>query len=528
MSKQKAKQLLEAVFMEVYTANDIKTVLWNTLKTKADSVETLSVDDDKIVFRFVPSKEFTLQDAEFILGELYDTEMFDVTYEKDGKGAFLITFHQYGVEDQYKEDIKEVGDASIQPYTWELELSNEYEIVYTFRTDNNTPYEVHFFDEKKGWYTLMFAAHGKSDIETNKGELYRVMSTLVDITQDFIKKYNPEAINFTGEDKKSATSILKIKPSQRTSLYRAYLQKHLPSNYKIKQVANHTWIKRISTNEAMTSNGNSGNTYVANQVNGRFDTYFLELENLARENNIDISGFNPDTLLAAYYHEKDKGGDSIECLKVASENLKRMPDYYLTLNTQGLGEGTDPSFEMGRTVFGTPDDTKYNQSTVKGGESHRQDHKFVSEMKTRTSQLVESILKEAEPEVPTADDKAKGGSEPAASADTPPTDEQPTSVAPAAEEPGAPAKSTEELALIEELAAIEHNQWKEWATDLMKTEPDLSPKRLERWRTYMGDYKSLPNDIKEMDRKYARESLEVFKKYLKKRIEKKVNLNNFV
>jgi hypothetical protein len=55
----------------------------------------------------------------------------------------------------------------------------------------------------------------------------------------------------------------------------------------------------------------------------------------------------------------------------------------------------------------------------------------------------------------------------------------------------------------------------------MESEPNISAKRLERWRAYMVPYESLPGNIKEKDRDYAKKVLDVFKTYLKRRIAEK-------
>lgn len=56
--------------------------------------------------------------------------------------------------------------------------------------------------------------------------------------------------------------------------------------------------------------------------------------------------------------------------------------------------------------------------------------------------------------------------------------------------------------LIEELAALEHQQWMEWANTIIEEE-DLSQERVDRWEEYMIPYEDLDDSTKKHDRKWA-------------------------
>jgi hypothetical protein len=73
----------------------------------------------------------------------------------------------------------------------------------------------------------------------------------------------------------------------------------------------------------------------------------------------------------------------------------------------------------------------------------------------------------------------------------------------------------DEAKLLEELAALEHQQWCEWAQHLMKHEK-LSPERCDRWYGLMGDYITLPEHVKEQDRDWARLALAIVKCHLQR------------
>ncbi len=68
----------------------------------------------------------------------------------------------------------------------------------------------------------------------------------------------------------------------------------------------------------------------------------------------------------------------------------------------------------------------------------------------------------------------------------------------------------EELDLLETLAELEHQQWMNWAKQIMQKEK-LSQETTKRWKNYFIPYKDLPEDIKELDRNYARKVISALK-----------------
>lgn len=68
-----------------------------------------------------------------------------------------------------------------------------------------------------------------------------------------------------------------------------------------------------------------------------------------------------------------------------------------------------------------------------------------------------------------------------------------------------------DTALIDRLAALEHEQWSTWAAALLAGEPGLSPERAARWRSDLVPYAALPEARKELDRQWARRALAILK-----------------
>jgi hypothetical protein len=135
--------------------------------------------------------------------------------------------------------LNEIGEANLKPYKWE-EVDVEGYFVYTrFTTDNETQYDV---DIKSTVYyppgqmdsvpalEIEFSAKPKgaegssAKIVVNKGEMYRVMSTIVDIVKKYVKKSRAEAIIYSPSKKSDEETF----GTQRDNLYRAFISKAFP------------------------------------------------------------------------------------------------------------------------------------------------------------------------------------------------------------------------------------------------------------------------------------------------------------
>lgn len=73
-------------------------------------------------------------------------------------------------------------------------------------------------------------------------------------------------------------------------------------------------------------------------------------------------------------------------------------------------------------------------------------------------------------------------------------------------------KLLEDEALIEAVASDEHDQWIDWAVEVMD---EVEPERKARWqRLYFVPYEALPDAVKEIDRQYARRALSTIQSYI--------------
>jgi hypothetical protein len=168
----------------------------------------------------------------------------------------------------------EIGEGSAKPYKWSVSTkpyNTWYHPDMPGDSDNSLPYGEKFYIKthdykylwttrsglkygltvitngyafnrlnKIGYWNAQFGVYGipkqrgglDYNIETNKGELFNVMATIVDAMKDFLKKesnghpksdgWGVDVITYEGSKAKGDKS------NQRNRLYAAYIKKHLP------------------------------------------------------------------------------------------------------------------------------------------------------------------------------------------------------------------------------------------------------------------------------------------------------------
>jgi hypothetical protein len=146
----------------------------------------------------------------------------------------------------------EIGDASISPYTIDKIELDEYGYNYYFNTDSGLRYiitfqfvieeallyddvlKIDFIDEPENFYTdtiligfLTFTGPDEEawenyddEIITNRGELYKIMSTVKFAILDYMSKHDKKYLIFGGTVSKKDNS-----KEQRESLYIQYIKK---------------------------------------------------------------------------------------------------------------------------------------------------------------------------------------------------------------------------------------------------------------------------------------------------------------
>lgn len=144
--------------------------------------------------------------------------------------------------------LKEIGEASGRKYKWKQDISGDLNQldgsqVYSFVTDSGLKYSVELKNIFK-FITVDFEADGSHE-STNRGEMFSVMATIVDIIKTALKDVD------TGTDTTNSSVLgLKYSPFQkggdqgrkRDQLYLAYIKKSIP-NTEVIHAGGYTFIK---------------------------------------------------------------------------------------------------------------------------------------------------------------------------------------------------------------------------------------------------------------------------------------------
>lgn len=136
----------------------------------------------------------------------------------------------------FEELINEIGDAGAKPYKWKW-MDGRFTSYAQFKTDSGLTYKVNTeIDDRRDFnhglvLEIEYGIENKTsksytvdyEVVTNRGELFRVMATVVDIVKAFMKKYpEVEYIEFEGSKNRDGDQ-------RRNKLYMAYIKKHIKS-----------------------------------------------------------------------------------------------------------------------------------------------------------------------------------------------------------------------------------------------------------------------------------------------------------
>tara|TARA_R110002096_G_scaffold269595_1_gene463438 strand:+ start:410 stop:1102 length:693 start_codon:yes stop_codon:yes gene_type:complete len=154
--------------------------------------------------------------------------------------------------ESWRNYLKEIGDASAEPFDWALGSNDEYEVEYNFVSsddpngEDGSDYQV-FFKQSTTWedgeyvkrevpiWTLDFEANASMK-QTGEGHPLRIMSTVVAIVNDFIS--NPEVnrgiLDFVFEGIDKGGEVGSKGQTSRTKMYLRFLKKNLPANFEFR------------------------------------------------------------------------------------------------------------------------------------------------------------------------------------------------------------------------------------------------------------------------------------------------------
>ena len=157
-----------------------------------------------------------------------------------------------------KDILLEIGDSSATPYNWEHTIQSKekglgyrglrtrrtrvWDDEYRFKTDSGLNYIVRMSRELSLGNKGTIADMSFEAFEDNKyndanfsdtftrGEMYRVMATIMEITNDYITN-NPNLQTLVISPSKNYES-----DTRRKKLYLAYIKKNMPANASVKEV----------------------------------------------------------------------------------------------------------------------------------------------------------------------------------------------------------------------------------------------------------------------------------------------------
>jgi Fe-Mn family superoxide dismutase len=209
----------------VRSEEDLKDVKrFDNLKKKFDNLEVVQVKGEDAIRgtnarKAVLDKDF-IDFNRYLPVELSDTERDQI----------------WNILTRETETLNEVGEASITPYKWEQEYTDNVTTVVSFETESGLEYNVELERDVYEGIPILeveFVA-GMVDPDTggtmssktitNKGELFRVMSTIVDIIKHYVNKTEAQGVTYSPSKKGDET----ISTNQRNTLYKAFLKKQVP------------------------------------------------------------------------------------------------------------------------------------------------------------------------------------------------------------------------------------------------------------------------------------------------------------
>lgn len=123
-------------------------------------------------------------------------------------------------------ELNEVGRIE-NPYPWTYDfVDDDGNVFYSFNTPQHT-YSVAFTLHGEDHYELFFNTAGDMGQDTDEGVALRVLSTVTDIANSFIKERTPEEVIFRPIKTKGQEDTRRFK------VYGIYLQKNTPPGYKL-------------------------------------------------------------------------------------------------------------------------------------------------------------------------------------------------------------------------------------------------------------------------------------------------------
>lgn len=135
--------------------------------------------------------------------------------------------------------ISEVGEASASPYPFRFENTSYNEVNYHFDTEEDE-YIVMMnnIDANAGAWEMQFGvAGGTPEDVVDRGRMFKVMSTVLEITNDFIDRFKPNVLRFKPAKNEE-------RDNRRFNLYMVYIKKNMRQDYIVFEYGDFIVIER--------------------------------------------------------------------------------------------------------------------------------------------------------------------------------------------------------------------------------------------------------------------------------------------
>ena len=127
--------------------------------------------------------------------------------------------------------LKEIGDSTVAPYKWEFYGDDDNDIRYYGFYTEHYPYSVRIFQDENQ-IEIEFSVPDEKDpniekwnIETNKGNVYKIMSTVLDIVKADLQKHpEVDTLEFAAVKKQGQSDN-----NSRSDLYLKYIKHQYPN-----------------------------------------------------------------------------------------------------------------------------------------------------------------------------------------------------------------------------------------------------------------------------------------------------------
>jgi hypothetical protein len=137
--------------------------------------------------------------------------------------------------------IDEIGDASSQAYPYEYDNTSFNEVHYYFSTpEYDYDVQINNTDPRAGTWDLQFSPVGQSvEMVTNEGKQFKIMSTVLQIINEFIDKHTPNRLSF-----KPVKDKTKDDDNRRFNFYMTYIKQHMRNDYIVYKYGDYIVIER--------------------------------------------------------------------------------------------------------------------------------------------------------------------------------------------------------------------------------------------------------------------------------------------